>query len=68
MASGRDKRIQRDHQHLFLGRVRRSVVAGELAGITLELFRDEDMAEIEEGDEFVTVLLAVDPFASRPGG
>lgn len=31
--------------------------------VTLELVRDADVVQLHDGDEFVTVTLAVDPFA-----
>lgn len=68
MARADDRRVQRDHRHLFVGRVRRHEVGGELAGISLDLIRDEDQVELVGGDEFVTVLMTHDPFASRPEG
>lgn len=51
------------HTHLFVGRVRRDTLPGtDEEIISLELGRDHDVFEIRDGDEFVTVLLAVDPF------
>lgn len=47
---------------VWLGRVHRHVVDGEVARVDLELVRDEDVVEINEGGEFVTVGLEVDPF------
>ena len=50
---------------LFLGRVERKYVAGELAEISLVLIRDKDIVHLNDGDEFVTVELQVDPFAKE---
>lgn len=55
-----------NHDHLFVGRVRRTKVDGELAGITLDLYRPGDTMEIDDGTEFVTVLLATDPWETDP--
>lgn len=47
--------------HTFLARVRR---VDEITGrrVSLDLVRDDDIVELAEGDEFVTVELKVDPF------
>lgn len=41
-------------------------VGGEVARITYEPLKDTDVVELSEGDEFVTAMFAVDPFAPRP--
>lgn len=51
------------HRFGYAARVRRNVVDGELLSVSLELMRDGDVAELVEGDEFITLLTKVDPFA-----
>lgn len=46
------------HQFLFLGRVRRDDLTGM---VSLDLIRPEEMVELSEGAEYVTVLCKVDP-------
>ena len=46
----------------FLARVHKTEPIPGMKGVMLELVRDEDFVELEEGDEFVTVVLQVDPF------
>lgn len=49
----------------FLARVRRAdhqVGDETFRTVDLELIRDEDAVELQDGDEFVTVELKVDPF------
>lgn len=43
-------------------RKRVETVAGEVARITYEPLRDDEVVELAEGDEFVTAMFAVDPF------
>ena len=49
------------HTFLSLGKVERKIVAGEVAEVRLVLMRGDDVAQLEGGEEFVTVKLAVDP-------
>jgi hypothetical protein len=51
------------HDRLYVARVRRTELgdSGEHV-VALELLRDGDVAELADGDEFVTVYLSVDPF------
>lgn len=57
------------YRHLLIGRVRRNVVDGELVSITLELMRDNDVADLtgteDDPAEFVTILVPVDLYAAR---
>lgn len=47
----------------FMARVKRThLPESDEQIIELELIRDTDTVEIHQGDEFVTVELAVDPF------
>lgn len=46
----------------FMARVRRIEPIPGIKMVSLELIRDEDAVEISEGDEFVTVVLQIDPF------
>jgi len=49
-------------RHFAMARVRRHYVAGEQVAVTLELLRDDEMIELDEGAEFVTMHLQVDPW------
>lgn len=44
------------------GRIRRNVVAGEVVSITIDLIDDEQVAEVQDGDQFVTLLMTFNPF------
>lgn len=62
--ASRDERRQaaRTHHFLGVGRVRRTIVAGEVVTVSLELIDDQQTTNIADGDEFVTLLMAIDPF------
>ena len=47
----------------FLARVRREAITG---AVSLDLFRPDDPVELDQGDEFITVNLRVDPFQEVP--
>ena len=53
-------------RHTFLARVRREEPVEGIRNVSLDLVRDEDTVELNEGDEFVTVVMRVDPFANWP--
>lgn len=46
----------------FMFRVHRTVVAGETVSVMLEPFAMDDTFHPNEGDEFITGALAVDPY------
>ena len=46
----------------FIARVVREEPVPGIKNVCLILVRDEDFVELEEGDEFVTVTMVVDPF------
>lgn len=46
----------------FLARLNRQEPIPGIVLISLELIRDKDTVEVHDGDEFVTVILQVDPF------
>lgn len=48
--------------HIFLARVIRQEPVEGIRSIHLELVQDKETLELHDGDEFVTVQLAVDPF------
>ena len=45
-----------------LARVERKIVEGEVAEINLVLIKDTTVVHLNEGDDFVTVELKVDPW------
>jgi hypothetical protein len=62
----RHQRRRPTHDRLYVGRVRRSTLPDGIVLVSLDLMRDGDVAELAEGDEFVTLYLSVDPFLPRP--
>lgn len=52
--------------HTFLARVQREEPVAGIRNVSLILVRDDDTVELTEGDEFVTVVMKVDPFANWP--
>lgn len=46
----------------YLARVRRAVVDGEPAGVTLEVIEDDATVELVDGDELVSIATVVDLF------
>ncbi len=52
-----------NHNVPIVARVVREYAAGEVIAVTLRLVHPDGAVEVEEGDEFVTGLLAVDPWA-----
>ena len=52
-----------DHKNLSLARIERHTVEGEVIGVTLHLLkRNRSRIEIQEGDEFVSLLMVNDPW------
>lgn len=51
-----------DSGFVFIARVRREEPVPGIVNVSLDLFRDADTVELADGDEFVTVRAAVDPF------
>lgn len=49
-------------RRVHMARVRRTEVAGEIVAVALELLREDETVELNDGDEFVTVGLEVDPW------
>jgi hypothetical protein len=49
----------------FMARVNRSEPIPGITLVNLDLIRDEDAVEISDGDEFVTVVMQVDPFEPK---
>lgn len=54
--------------HTYLARIMREEPVDGIVTVTLTLIRDEDVVELAEGDEFVTVSMVVDPWAKGPTG
>lgn len=50
----------------YLFRVIREKVGGQTVRVLLEPYRDEQRVDIDEGDEFITGTLAVDPWDETP--
>lgn len=49
----------------FLARIRRSEPIPGIKLVSLDLIRDEDAVEINDGDEFVTLQMVIDPFKDK---
>ena len=55
-----------EHDRLVLARItREEPIEGMRPSVTLNLIHDDDAVEINEGDDFVSILMAVDPWESR---
>ena len=51
----------------YIFRVHREVVGGETVSVRLEPFAETDVLHPSEGDEFITGMLAVDPYGRGEG-
>jgi hypothetical protein len=49
--------------YTFIARVHKEEPVPGITEVTLTLIRDDEMVELAESDEFVTVSMVVDPFA-----
>lgn len=55
------------HPYAAAARIKReSPVEGMRPIVTLTLIHDDDAVELTDGDEFVTIRMAFDPFAAPP--